>query len=292
MHRIDTSTAQVDKFGSGKNGFTGGNPQTGELPTALDENFFDSVQEEICNVIEGAGIALAKGTRNQLLSALKLLPRLSNQAFYTDTGAANAIVISSTPAITALVDGQAFDIACAAANTGAVTLKVNALPAYPVIGPVGALQGGEIGAAKGVIRVIWSAAKNSFLLTSQNTTGPQQVSPANQSGHAINFGQLAGLLSSNGYQKFPNGLIIQWGSATATAAGSATVCTGTLPLAFPNVKLHVFGTIADKSSGVTTTGMNIYSNATFFSDLTTAKFTVVSPDSSGTITIRYLAIGY
>ncbi len=36
MHRIDTPTAQVDKFGAGKNGFTAGNPQTGELPTALD----------------------------------------------------------------------------------------------------------------------------------------------------------------------------------------------------------------------------------------------------------------
>lgn len=45
MHRIDTPTAQVDKFGAGKNGFTAGNPQTGELPTALDQDFFDSVQE-------------------------------------------------------------------------------------------------------------------------------------------------------------------------------------------------------------------------------------------------------
>ncbi|HHH0832373.1 TPA: hypothetical protein ACPY5W_004314, partial [Yersinia enterocolitica] len=26
MHRIDTPTAQVDKFGAGKNGFTRGNP--------------------------------------------------------------------------------------------------------------------------------------------------------------------------------------------------------------------------------------------------------------------------
>lgn len=219
MHRIDTSTAQVDKFGSGKNGFTGGNPQTGELPTALDENFFDSVQEEICNVIEGAGIALAKGTRNQLLSALKLLPRLSNLAFYTDTGAANAIEISSTPAITALVDGQAFDIACAAANTGAVTLKVNSLPAYPVIGPVGALQGGEIGAAKGVIRVIWSAAKSSFLLTAQNTSGPQQVAPAAQSNQAVNLGQFTLLSGDSGYIKFPNGVILQWGSGTITGGG-------------------------------------------------------------------------
>ena len=46
MHRIDTSTAKKDKFGTGKNGFTGGNPQTGELPTALNAEFFDSVQEE------------------------------------------------------------------------------------------------------------------------------------------------------------------------------------------------------------------------------------------------------
>jgi len=54
MHRIDTSTAQKDKFGAGKNGFTGGNPQTGELPTALDQDFFDSIQEEISAPIEAA----------------------------------------------------------------------------------------------------------------------------------------------------------------------------------------------------------------------------------------------
>ncbi|MGX2009878.1 phage tail protein, partial [Enterobacter asburiae] len=55
MHRIDTSTAQVDKFGAGKNGFTGGNPQAGELPTALDADFFDSIQEELAAVIEASG---------------------------------------------------------------------------------------------------------------------------------------------------------------------------------------------------------------------------------------------
>ncbi|MDH2122956.1 carbohydrate kinase [Pantoea brenneri] len=73
MHRIDTSTAQVDKFGAGKNGFTGGNPQTGELPTALDAEFFDSVQEEISAVIEAAGLTLTKSNRAQLLSAMNTL---------------------------------------------------------------------------------------------------------------------------------------------------------------------------------------------------------------------------
>jgi len=71
MHRIDTSTAQKDKFGAGKNGFTGGNPQTGELPTALNAEFFDSVQEEIASIIEAAGITLSSASNNQLLAAIK-----------------------------------------------------------------------------------------------------------------------------------------------------------------------------------------------------------------------------
>ena len=32
MHRIDTKTAQKDKFGAGKNGFTRGNPRPAHLP--------------------------------------------------------------------------------------------------------------------------------------------------------------------------------------------------------------------------------------------------------------------
>lgn len=71
MHRIDTSTAQKDKFGAGKNGFTGGNPQTGELPTALDAPFFDSLQEELSGVIEAAGIVLKKDDNAQLLQAIR-----------------------------------------------------------------------------------------------------------------------------------------------------------------------------------------------------------------------------
>lgn len=89
MHRIDTSTAQKDKFGSGKNGFTGGNPQTGELPTALDADFFDSVQEEIAAVIEAAGITLAKANNAQLLAAMKSLVgpgRLLNVQVFTTSG--------------------------------------------------------------------------------------------------------------------------------------------------------------------------------------------------------------
>ncbi|MBC6536129.1 hypothetical protein EAJ18_11360 [Citrobacter amalonaticus] len=70
MHRIDTVTAQKDKFGAGKNGFTRGNPQTGTPATDLDDEYFDMLQEELCAVVESAGLILEKGKHNQLVEAL------------------------------------------------------------------------------------------------------------------------------------------------------------------------------------------------------------------------------
>ncbi|HCF7799020.1 tail fiber protein [Escherichia coli] len=73
MHRIDTKTAQKDKFGAGKNGFTRGNPQTGTPATDLDDDYFDMLQEELCSVVEASGASLDKGRHDQLLTALRAL---------------------------------------------------------------------------------------------------------------------------------------------------------------------------------------------------------------------------
>ncbi|EEZ0866189.1 TPA: hypothetical protein ACHYY3_004421 [Escherichia coli] len=73
MHRIDTKTAQKDKFGAGKNGFTRGNPQTGTPATDLDDDYFDMLQEELCSVVEASGASLEKGRHDQLLTALRVL---------------------------------------------------------------------------------------------------------------------------------------------------------------------------------------------------------------------------
>ncbi|ELI8287100.1 tail fiber protein, partial [Yersinia enterocolitica] len=73
MHRIDTPTAQVDKFGAGKNGFTRGNPQTGVPATALDDDYFDAVQEELAGIVDAAGISLDKSNRAQVLEAIRYL---------------------------------------------------------------------------------------------------------------------------------------------------------------------------------------------------------------------------
>lgn len=73
MHRIDTKTAQKDKFGAGKNGFTRGNPQTGTPATDLDDDYFDMLQEELCSVVEASDASLEKGRHDQLLTALRAL---------------------------------------------------------------------------------------------------------------------------------------------------------------------------------------------------------------------------
>ncbi|EDH6439710.1 phage tail protein [Salmonella enterica subsp. enterica serovar Brandenburg] len=70
MHRIDTPTAKKDKFGQGKNGFTNGDPATGRRATDLNSDMWDAVQEEVCTVIEAAGIQLSKGEHTQLHAAI------------------------------------------------------------------------------------------------------------------------------------------------------------------------------------------------------------------------------
>lgn len=73
MQRISTSSAVADLFGSGKSGFRNGDLPRGVLPTAFNAEWCNHVQEEICNVIEGAGVALNPDKRDQLLAALKKL---------------------------------------------------------------------------------------------------------------------------------------------------------------------------------------------------------------------------
>lgn len=80
MHRIDTSTAQKDKFGAGKNGFTIGDAQTGVPPTEVSEDILDAIQEEICAVVEGGGFSLDKKNNSQLLAAIK---RLASSRYFS-----------------------------------------------------------------------------------------------------------------------------------------------------------------------------------------------------------------
>lgn len=71
MHRIDTPTAQKDKFGAGKNGYTDGNPQVGTPATDLNAAMFDAMQEELSAIVESTGVELDPGNNTQVLTAIK-----------------------------------------------------------------------------------------------------------------------------------------------------------------------------------------------------------------------------
>ncbi|WP_145592221.1 tail fiber protein [Yersinia bercovieri] len=233
MHRIDTPTAQVDKFGAGKNGFTRGNPQTGVPATALDDDYFDAVQEEIAKVIESTGVALNKNNRAQLLAAIQHLitqgipdlkdASLSQKGVVQLSNATNSTsqTLAATPK--------------AVSDLGALLLKIgNNLSEIKDAGPAAVAQtllnlGLGDAAKKGI-------ASNAEM----------------QVGTADKLVSLVGLMSVFGKRTFsendyiripdvPGGLIIQWMKINNFPAN--TFQTVSLPTAMPHQLLNVVSTM-------------------------------------------------
>ena len=79
MYRIDNATATstlptpLAPGPVAKGYFQSGNPGIGQLATTVDRDWANATQEEICAVIEAAGITLAKTNHTQLLAALQKL---------------------------------------------------------------------------------------------------------------------------------------------------------------------------------------------------------------------------
>ncbi len=71
MQRIDTDSKAENLHGPGKHGFRGGDPVSGWPSTRLSPDWCNAVQEEICNVVEGAGLALDPASTTQLLAAIQ-----------------------------------------------------------------------------------------------------------------------------------------------------------------------------------------------------------------------------
>lgn len=119
-----------------------------------------------------------------------------NGDFYsTSTGVANAYILTKTPARTTLVDGLQLRFKVVASNTGASTLKIDAVAVQPIIGlSLLPLQGGEL-FLNGTATVVWSATLTSWVLLNC-TGGSLQVKNATQSQHAITYFQAQSLVST------------------------------------------------------------------------------------------------
>lgn len=73
MDFIQTANKQVDKFGAGKHGFSAGNPSGGIPATNLSPEWCDNIQQELVNVIEGAGITINPASKTQLAQAIQAM---------------------------------------------------------------------------------------------------------------------------------------------------------------------------------------------------------------------------
>ena len=176
----------------------------------------------------------------------------------TDTGAANAYVVTLPMTLTAYQLGQTVRFKAVNPNTGASTVNVNGLGVINIVGGNNtALQGGEISSTGDGMTVLVYDGTNFRMIVSP---GALQIAPATASGQAVNLGQFSSLLAGAGYQYLPNGLIIQWMKVSGTI-GVTTAFTW--PIAFPNACLAVATT--DSGAGAysygvapTATGGNLY----------------------------------
>jgi hypothetical protein len=119
------------------------------------------------------------------------------------------------------------------------------------------------------------------------------VAAASSASQAVNLGQFPASIASSGYQKFPNGLILQWGvSGTITTGSNLGYVSGSFPIAFPNNVFGAWGTPnnAGSSSWV---ALTVYA-----SSLSTSGFTFTCDNASGgshtitnSVNIVWFAIG-
>ena len=224
MHRIDTKTAQKDKFGAGKNGFTRGNPQTGTPATDLDDDYFDMLQEELCSVVEASGASLEKGRHDQLLTALRalLLSRknpfgdiksdgtvktaLENLGLGDGSGRySKTVVFSSSGSYTWPADVKRIDVILTAAGGGGG--GCNAENANQTFSGAGGGAGGTVFAT--IYATDNDAGPGTYTVTiGSGGSGANGPGSGNNGGHS-SFMTLTALGGQGG----------QWGGATNTAGG-------------------------------------------------------------------------
>ncbi|MBC3492727.1 gp53-like domain-containing protein [Pseudomonas taiwanensis] len=230
MHRIDGLGATVD------NQFTEGDPIGGVQATVVTPEWLNDVQEELVSVLSDQSIAPVKGTRNQLLTAIKRLFQSQSSTAFTTAGASPVLTLTPSPAIAAYVAKQRFNVTFSAASTGADTLNISGL---------GAKSLKQYDSAGAKVAAVFASGQNydvqydgtDLVLLTRSLATQAQTNAGTDDTTIVTPKKLrAGfsvLLATNGFIAFPTwmgGLIIQWGQGSASTSGTVI----TLPTAFPN----------------------------------------------------------
>lgn len=228
---------------------TGGNPGAAVPATKPGPWWYHMITEEIRAVIEAAGLAPDHEDLGQLARAIQS----SGMQVAAAGGTADAITAVYTPVITALTDGMVLYIRAAGANTviaptftpddGTIAAKAivkgNNLP----------LVAGDIAGAGHWIELQYDATLDKWVLlnpatgvVAQQFASAAEAQALSVTNKAISPATLAAALqganqtlATNGYQKLPGGLILQW--VSGVSVGPNAVVTVNWPIAFPNALL-------------------------------------------------------
>lgn len=94
-------------------------------------------------------------------------------------------------------------------------------------------------------------------------------------------------LGTNGYQKLPGGLILQWGSGTSSGTGSLAI---TFPVAFPNDCVSIVGVpVAAAGQGI---ACKLLTSALSATAATLATFSTGTGNQQSAIQVFWIAVGY
>lgn len=113
MHRIDTPNRSLDLFGPGKDGFRDGNKTAGTNATEFTAAWCNDQQENVAQVIEGAGFALVKGDGTQLRQAITKMIQSAQRAVIIDAASFSGAVVGLGKAVYWDAANNRFDLAVA-----------------------------------------------------------------------------------------------------------------------------------------------------------------------------------
>jgi hypothetical protein len=253
-----------------------------KLNTDLDS--IDSQMKTNADAAAAAQAAAAAVAATDI--TLTLAGDLTGSAIFTNLGNATltaAVVDDSHNHIISNVDGLQAALDATDDARAALQDNIDALEATTITGDVGISGGGDLSANRTLSLDINSLTA----LTSIDGTNdyiPIYDASATTAKKAT-VGDLvvvAESLSGNGYVKFANGLILQWGRVALV--GSGTTSTVTLPTAFPNNIFICFGGPAAISRDNDNCSCSAGKNGTSLSSI------LVTTDASGGDT-TFIAIG-
>ena len=238
-------------------------------------NFYDIKANNVTGTVAIANGGTGQTSASAALNAL-LPSQTSNANKYLQTDGTN----SSWDAISLSTADITGTLAVANGGTGSTTAtgartNLGLVIGTDVPGPSGTGASGTWGINVSGNAATATNATNATNATYATTAGNGGVTSVDSATAAVTLSSLAAFarsLGSNGYQKLPGGLILQWGTLSGTGAHGSSYSL-TFPIAFPSQCFAVGATV---SQGVTTT--------------TTAIFMPITSLSSTGLTVQYGAI--